>query len=453
MNKKTLKDFKLKGERVILRVDFNVPINRNGIITNDKRILEALPTIKYLISQKAKIILITHLGRPNGKVEPSLSVKPIADYLRNILDTNVFFSPEILGEETKRLSRLLDEGEILMLENIRFEKGEEENDNEFAKKLSKLGDYYCLDAFGTSHRAHASTCAIAQYLPSCCGFLMEKEIDMLSRLTEEPKHPFVVVLGGSKIKDKISLFNHLIDKVDKLIIGGAMAYTFINALGYQTGESFVEPGKIELAKLLIKKAKAKNVEIFLPLDHVVASEFSFLANYIHCDTNKFPVDGIGMDIGPKTIKVYEKVLKDAKTIFWNGPMGVFEFKRFSQGTNAIAKAIASNKNLTIVGGGDSATVVANLGIEKQFTYVSTGGGASLMYLEGSQLPGLINIEEKGEEVGARIHKEHIENLDDQESQKDEDENVQENEPTILNMQINEDGQIVASDSKNESIDE
>lgn len=409
MLKKSIKDFKVQGKKVILRVDFNVPINKNGVISNDKRILESLPTIKYLIEQKAKIIIIAHLGRPKGEYNESLSLKPIAEYLRKLVDTNVFFSPEVLGLETRRLIRLLGEGEILLLENVRFCKEEEENDLDFAYKLAKLGDIYCNDAFGTAHRKHASTAGITNFLPSCCGFLMKKELEMLDKLMEDTKRPFLVVLGGAKIKDKIGLFNHLLDKVDKMIIGGAMAYTFLNALGYQTGHSFIEKNKIEFARLLLEKAKAKNVQVFLPVDHVVASEFSFMAKYIICPTSKFPIDGIGMDIGPESVKLFNKQIKGAKTIFWNGPMGVFEYKRFSKGTNSIAKAIANNGNITIVGGGDSATAIANLKLENKFTHVSTGGGASLTYLEGSEMPGLVNIEEKGEPMGSRVNLDIIKN--------------------------------------------
>ena len=402
MLKKSIKDFKIKGQKVILRVDFNLPINKNGVISNDKRIIEALPTINYLIKQGAKIIIISHLGRPKGKFEPSLSLKPVADHLRKLVNTNVFLSPEILGEETRRLIRLLGEGEILMLENIRFMKEEEENDLEFAKKLALLGDYYCNDAFGTVHRAHTSISGITNFIPSCCGLLMEKELQMFDKVIVEPKRPYVVILGGAKIKDKISLLNKLLDKVDKLMIGGAMAYTFLSAQGKPTGRSLVDESKIEFAKLLLEKAKARGVEILLPIDHIVAKEFSFLASYVTVDTDQFPEDGIGMDIGPKTRKLYTKIIREAKTIFWNGPMGVFEFKRFAEGTHEIAKAMGSNPSITIVGGGDSATAIANMEMEKQFTHISTGGGASLTYLEGTPLPGLVNIEEKGEILGARM---------------------------------------------------
>lgn len=403
MFKKSIKDFKVEGQKVILRVDFNVPINKNGIISNDKRIIESLQTIKYLIEQKAKIIIISHLGRPKGEYNESLSLKPVAEYLRKLVDTNVFFSPEVLGPETRRMVRLLGEGEILVLENIRFCKEEEENDLEFANKLARLGDIYCNDAFGTAHRKHASISGITNFLPSCCGFLMQRELEMLDKMLNDTKHPFVVVLGGAKIKDKIGLFNHLLDKVDKIIVGGAMAYTFLNALGFNTGQSFVEKNKIEFARLLLEKAKSRNVQVFLPVDHVVASEFSFMADYIVCTTAKFPVDGIGMDIGPESIKLFSKQIKNAKTIFWNGPMGVFEYKRFSKGTNGIAKAIAKNNNMTVVGGGESLHAISNLKLEEKFTHVSTGGGASLTYLEGSEMPGLINIEEKGEPIGSRMN--------------------------------------------------
>ena len=395
MNKASIADYKyLEGTKVILRDDFNVPINKNGIISDDKKIIEALPTIKFLIEKGAKVIIISHLGRPEGKVNPKLTLEPVVERLKELLDMPILFEKELFSEHMQKMLRTMKNGDIVVLENIRFFKEEEENNEEFAKKLADLGDIYCDDAFGTSHRAHASIAAITKFIPSYCGLLMAKEVEVFSQLIENPKRPFVAILGGAKVSDKIKLISKLIDKVNCILIGGAMSYTFLAAEGYNIGNSKVDEAKIEYAKLLLEKAKNKKVKICLPVDHLVAKEFSFLADYDVCSTEHFPEDGIGMDIGPKTIRMFSKLIGQAKTAYWNGPMGVFEYKRFSKGTRAVAKAMADNKNQMIVGGGDSAAAVRNFGFEKDFYFVSTGGGASLAMLEGSELPGLVNLKDK-----------------------------------------------------------
>lgn len=395
MNKASIIDYKyLKGTKVLLRVDFNVPINKNGVISDDKKILEALPTIKYLIEQGARVIIISHLGRPKGKVNPEFTLEPVAEKLKELLDMPIMFEKELFSEHMQKMLRTMKDGDVILLENIRFFKEEEENDEQFAKKLADLADIYCNDAFGTAHRNHASIAAITKYIPSYCGLLMSKEVEIFSALMESPQRPFVIVLGGAKVSDKIKLISNLIDKADSILIGGAMAYTFLVAQGYNMGTSVVDESKIEYAKLLLEKAKNKNVNVYLPVDHLASKEFSFLADYEVCTTEHFPSDCMGMDIGPKTIRLFSKIISQAKTVYWNGPMGVFEYKRFSKGTRAIAKSMAMNKNKTIVGGGDSAAAVRSFGFEKDMYFVSTGGGASLAMMEGSELPGVINLKDK-----------------------------------------------------------
>ena len=395
MNKASIADYKyLEGTKVILREDFNVPINKNGVISDDKKIIEALPTINFLIERGAKVIIISHLGRPEGKVDPKFSLEPVVERLKELLDMPILFEKELFSEHMQKMLRTMKNGDVMVLENIRFFPEEEKNDEEFAKKLADLGDIYCDDAFGTSHRAHASIAGITKFIPSYCGLLMAKEVEVFSQLIENPQRPFVAILGGAKVSDKIKLISNLIDKVDCILIGGAMSYTFLVAEGYNVGNSKVDEAKIEYAKLLLEKAKNKKVKICLPIDHLVAKEFSFLADYDVCTSEHFPEDGIGMDIGPKTIRMFSKLISQAKTAYWNGPMGVFEYKRFSKGTRAVAKAMAENKNQMIVGGGDSASAVRNFGFENDFYFVSTGGGASLAMLEGSELPGLVNLKDK-----------------------------------------------------------
>ncbi len=395
MNKASITDYKyLEGTKVLLRDDLNVPINKNGVISDDKKIIEALPTIKFLIEKGAKVIIVSHLGRPKGKVMPEYSLQPVVEKLKELLDMPILFEKELFSEHMQKMLRTMKNGDVMVLENIRFYEEEEQNDEEFAKKLADIADIYCNDAFGTAHRAHASIAAITKFIPSYCGLLMTKEVEVFSGLIENPNRPFVVILGGAKVSDKIKLISNLIDKVDCILIGGAMAYTFLAAQGYNVGASKVDESKIEYAKLLLEKAENKKVKIGLPVDHLVAKEFSFLAEYDVCSTERFPEGGIGMDIGPKTIRLYTKLINQAKTAYWNGPMGVFEYKRFSKGTRAIAKAMAQNPNQMIVGGGDSAAAVRSYGYEPDFYFVSTGGGASLAMLEGEELPGLVNLKDK-----------------------------------------------------------
>ncbi len=399
-NKVTIRDFKLEGKRVLLRVDFNVPLNSHGVITNDKRIREAIPTIQYLVGQKAKVIICSHLGRPEGKVVPELSLRGVADKLAQLIKLPVVLANDVAGVDTHKLVRGMQDGDIIMLENLRFEPGEEANSEEFAKKLASIADIYCDDAFGAMHRAHASTAKITEFLPSCIGFLVERELEVFNEVMNNPKRPFVVVIGGSKVKDKITLLSTMIAKADTVLIGGAMAYTFLKSQGHNVGNSSYEEDKIQFAKLLLEKAEKCGTEVLLPIDHVVADEFNFAANTKIISTKEFKKDDIGMDIGPKTIKLYSKIISRAKTVFWNGPMGVFEFQKFSEGTAGIAKAMVecSKDAITIVGGGDSASAIEKLGLEHEITHVSTGGGASLKYLEGASLPGLDAIGTKHEEV-------------------------------------------------------
>ncbi len=393
-NKQTLRDFDLKGKKVLLRVDFNVPLNSNLQITNDKRIRETLPTIQYLIENGAKIIIVSHLGRPEGKVKPEFSLKPVAERLRELIKKPVILTGDVAGPETFKYVRAMKEGDIVMMENVRFDPGEEANDPEFAKKLASVADIYCNDAFGTMHRAHASTTKVAEYLPSCAGLLVEKELNVLGSALENPNRPFVVIVGGAKVKDKIGLISRLIEVADVVMIGGAMAYTFLRAQGHNVGKSIVEKDKLQLARLLIEKANKQNVKFVLPVDHVVTGEFNFSAEYVITTTKKFPRTGIGMDIGPKTIKLFEHYISKAKTIFWNGPLGVSEFQKFAKGTNEVAKAIANSKAYTIVGGGDSAKSIEQLNLQDKIDHVSTGGGAALKLIEGVTLPGLAAISEK-----------------------------------------------------------
>lgn len=393
-NKQTLRDFDLKGKKVLLRVDFNVPLNSNLQITNDKRIRETLPTINYLVEHGAKIIIVSHLGRPEGKVKPEFSLKPVAERLRELLKRPVILTDDVAGPETFKYVRAMKDGDIVMMENVRFDPGEEENDTEFAKKLASLADIYCNDAFGTMHRAHASTTKVAEFLPSCAGLLVEKELEVLGSALENPNRPFVVIVGGAKVKDKIGLISRLIEVADVVMVGGAMAYTFLRAQGNNVGKSIVEKDKLQLARLLIEKAEKQNVKFVLPVDHVVTGEFNFSAESVTVSTKKFPRTGIGMDIGPKTIKLFEHYISRAKTIFWNGPLGVSEFQKFAKGTNEVATAIANSKAFTIVGGGDSAKSIEQLNLQDKINHVSTGGGAALKLIEGVPLPGLQAISEK-----------------------------------------------------------
>lgn len=394
LNKKTIEDFELKDKKVLVRVDFNVPLNEQGQITDDRRITEALPTISYLLEHKAKVILMSHMGRPKGKFNEKYSLKPIVERLRELVNAKVTLAADVIGEEVKQTAYSLQSGEILVLENVRFYEQEEKNDPEFAKKLAELGELYVNDAFGTAHRAHASTAGVANYLPSAIGFLIKKEIDIMGKALTQPDRPFVAILGGAKVSDKIGVIDNLLDKVDTLLIGGGMAYTFYKAKGYEIGTSILEADKVELAKEILKKAETKNIRLMLPVDNVVAPEFSNEVPYKTVDSDKIPADQMGLDIGEKTREMFSKVITDAKTVVWNGPMGVFEMPNFAKGTFALAEAMSKSKGTTIVGGGDSAAAVEQLGFADKITHISTGGGASLEFLEGKVLPGIDIINNK-----------------------------------------------------------
>ena len=394
LNKKTVRDIDVKGKRVFLRCDFNVPFDEKGNITDTKRIDESLKTIKYLIDNDAKLILCSHLGRPKNGFEDKLSLKPVAKYLKEVLGRDVKLAKDVAGEDTKRIVNSLKPGEICMLEDIRFEDGERSNSPEFAKKLASLADVCINDAFGASHRAHASTAGVAKLLPAGYGFLIEKEISTMSRILNNPKRPFVSILGGAKISDKIGVINSLLDKVDVLIIGGGMSYTFANALGYSVGTSLCETEKLGLAKDMMAKAKEKGVKLLLPIDVKVAKEYDPNAEYKVVSFDKIPDGWMGLDIGPKTAKLFSEAIAGAGTVVWNGPMGVSEWENFASGTFAVAKAIAESGAISIIGGGDSAAAIYKLGFASKMTHISTGGGASLTFLEGKPLPALEVIEDR-----------------------------------------------------------
>ncbi len=394
LNKMTLKNMDVKGKRVLVRADYNVPLNSNHQITNDKRIRESVPTINYLLEHGAKIILCSHLGRPDGRVNPEFSMAPVAECLRKLLKKPIILTKDVAGPDTFKFVRSMKEGDIILMENLRFDPGEESNSLEFAKRLASVADIYCDDAFGAMHRVHASIVRIAELLPSCAGLLVERELKVLTKLMQNPERPFVALIGGAKVKDKINLISNLIDLADVVLIGGAMAYTFMKAKNYPVGKSLIERDKIPLAKLLIEKAEKTGTKLVLPIDHVVTGEFNFAAESIIVSTEKFPRNGMGMDIGPKTVSRYKHYISRAKTVFWNGPMGVFEFQNFAKGTNEIAMAVASCKGVTVVGGGDSAAAVEALELQDKITHVSTGGGATLKLLEGAKLPGIEALQDK-----------------------------------------------------------
>jgi len=388
INKATIEDIDVKGKKVIVRVDFNVPLDSNGNITDDKRIVGALPTIKYLISKNAKTILVSHLGRPKEGFEEKYSMKPVAKKLGELLGKEVIMAKDVIGEDAKAKAAALKEGEVLLLENVRFHKEETKNDPVFAKELASMADIFVNDAFGTAHRAHASTAGLADYLPAVCGYLIQKEISVMGKALANPERPFVAILGGAKVSDKIAVIENLIDKVDTLIIGGGMAYTFLKAKGYNIGNSICEDDKLELAKSLMEKAEKKGVDLMLPVESVIAREFKNDTEYKCVLSDKMPDGWMGMDIGPDTVKMYTEKIRNAKTIVWNGPMGVFEFPNFAYGTKELAKAVAESGAISIIGGGDSAAAVEQLGYADKITHISTGGGASLEFLEGKVLPGI-----------------------------------------------------------------
>ena len=388
MNKKTVKDIDLKGKRVFVRCDFNVPMDENENITDNTRIVAALPTIKYLLEQNCKIILASHLGRPKGEFKPEFSLLPVAKELSKLLNKEVIMAKDVIGEETIQKALNLKEGEIMLLENVRFHKEETENDPEFAKKLASMAEVFVNDAFGTAHRAHASTTGIADYLPAVSGFLIEKELKFLGNAVNNPERPFVAILGGAKVSDKIGVIDSLLEKVDTLMIGGGMAYTFFKSQGYEVGNSICELDKLDLAKSAMEKAKQKGVKLLLPVDTKIGKEFKEDTESKIVKWTEIPADWEGFDIGPETIKMFIEELKTAKTVVWNGPLGLFEFEQFAIGTNAIAKALAELDATTIIGGGDSSAAVKKAVLEDKMTHISTGGGASLEFLEGKKLPGI-----------------------------------------------------------------
>ncbi len=396
MRKKTIEDVPVKGKRVLVRCDFNVPMDENKNITDDTRIRTALPTIQYLVDNEAKVILISHLGRPKGEPNKKYSLEPVAKRLAELLQKDVIFAADddVVGTNAKRAVEEMRESDIVLLENVRFRKEEEKNDPIFAKELASLGELFINDAFGTAHRAHASTAGIADYLPCVSGYLIQKEIDMMSKALQDPKRPFVAILGGAKVSDKIKVIRNLLEKVDTLLIGGGMAYTFLKSQGYEIGQSLLEEDKIELAKELIDSAKNKGVQLLLPSDIVVADEIKEGADHTTVRIEDIPKDKMGLDIGPETVKAYGEEIRKAKTIVWNGPMGVFEIAEFATGTREIAKAMAESEGITIIGGGDSAAAVEQLGFADKITHISTGGGASLKFLEGKALPGIEVIQDK-----------------------------------------------------------
>ena len=394
MNKKTVKDIDVKGKKVLVRCDFNVPYDENRVITDNRRIVAALPTIKYLLENNAKIILCSHLGRPKGEVKPEFSLDIVAKELSRLLGKEVILAKDVVGEDAKAKAAALKEGDIMLLENVRFEPGEEKNDEELSKALASLAEVYVNDAFGTAHRAHSSTTGVASYLPAVSGFLIEKELNFMGSALENPERPFMAILGGRKVSDKIGVIEALLEKVDVLMIGGAMAYTFFRAMGYSVGNSICEEDKLDLAKELMEKAKAKGVKFMLPIDTKVGKEFSKDTESKTVKFTEIPDGWEGFDIGPETIELYSKELKNAKTVIWNGPVGLFEFDQFAIGTNSIAKILADLDAVTIVGGGDSAAAIEKAGLADKFTHISTGGGASLEFLEGKKLPGIEALQDK-----------------------------------------------------------
>lgn len=388
MSKKTVKDIDLKGKKMLVRCDFNVPMDENQNITDNTRIVAALPTIKYLLENNCSIILCSHLGRPKGEFKPEFSLKPVAEELSKLLNKEVIMAKDVIGEDAKNKAENLKQGQIMLLENVRFHREETDNDEEFAKKLAEFADIYVNDAFGTAHRAHASTAGVAAYLPAVSGFLIEKELKFLGNAVNNPERPFVAILGGAKVSDKIGVIDSLLDKVDTLMIGGGMAYTFFKAQGYEVGNSICELDKLDLAKEAMAKAKAKGVKLMLPVDTKIGKEFKPDTQSKTVAWTEIPEGWEGFDIGEKTIEMFKDELKTAKTVIWNGPLGLFEFDQFAIGTNSIAKALSEIDATTIIGGGDSAAAVEKAGLADKMTHISTGGGASLEFLEGKKLPGI-----------------------------------------------------------------
>jgi phosphoglycerate kinase len=394
LNKMTVKDVDVKGKRVFCRVDFNVPM-KDGQITDETRIRAALPTIQYLVEQGAKVLLASHLGRPKGQAVEELRLTPVAKRLSELLGKDVKKTDEAYGDSVKSEIDSMNEGDVLLLENVRFYPGEEKNDPELAKAFAELADVYVNDAFGAAHRAHASTEGIAKYIPAVSGFLMEKELEVLGKALSNPERPFTAIIGGAKVKDKIGVIDNLLEKVDNLIIGGGLAYTFVKAQGHEIGKSLLEEDKIDLAKSFMEKAKVKGVNFYMPVDAIVADDFSADANSKVVAIEEIPSDWEALDIGPKTAETYRDVIQKSKLVIWNGPMGVFEIDKFAEGTKAVAQALAdANDTYSVIGGGDSAAAVEKFGLAEKMSHISTGGGASLEFMEGKQLPGVVALNDK-----------------------------------------------------------
>ena len=392
-NKKSITDINVAGKKVLARCDFNVPM-QDGVITDVKRITGAMPTIKYLSEHGAKVILCSHMGRPKGEFNMKYSLAPVAEKISEYLGKPVIMAKDVIGEDAKAKAAALKDGDVMLLENVRFHKEEEKNDPEFAKELASMADIFVNDAFGTAHRAHASTEGVSHYLPSVCGFLIQKELDVMGGALEHPEHPFVAILGGAKVSDKIGVINNLIDKVDTLIIGGGMAYTFLAAKGYSIGSSLCETEKLDLALELLAKAKEKGVELLLPVDNRLGDKYDPDCNFMLVNSDEIPEGWMGLDIGPATEELFGNAIKGAKTVVWNGPMGVSEWDKFASGTRAVAQAVADSGAVSIIGGGDSAAAIEKLGFADKVTHISTGGGASLEFLEGLVLPGIACLEDK-----------------------------------------------------------
>ena len=394
-NKKTIMDVDVAGKKILLRCDFNVPQDKEThAITSDKRIVASLPTIRYLLERGAAVIACSHLGKPKGQWKDSLTLRPVAERLSQLLGQEVIFAQDIVGEDAKAKAAALQGGQIMLLENLRFDPREEKNDPEFARELASMAELYVSDAFGTVHRAHASTAGVAAFLPAVSGLLVARELEIMGGALENPKRPFVAVLGGAKVSDKIGVINNLLEKVDTLIVGGGMAYTFFKAQGYNVGASLCEDDKVELAKEMLQKAKDKGVRFLLPVDNKLGDKFAEDCATQFADSDKIPDGWMGMDIGPKSIELFCDAVKDAGTVIWNGPMGVFEFPAFAEGTLEVAKAIAASGAISIIGGGDSVAAVTKLGFADKMTHISTGGGASLEFLEGLELPGIAALNNK-----------------------------------------------------------
>ena len=394
MNKKTVRDIDVNGKKVLVRCDFNVPQNENGEITDNLRIVAALPTIQYLIDNHAKVILCSHLGRPKGEFNSTFSLKPVAEELSKQLGKEVKLAKDVVGEDAHRLANELNEGDVMLLENVRFEPGEEQNDEELSKQFASLAEIYVNDAFGTAHRAHSSTTGVASFLPAVSGFLIEKELNFMGNALDNPERPYMAILGGKKVSDKIGVIEALIDKVDTLMIGGAMTYTFFKAMGYSVGNSICEEDKLDLAKSIMSKAHSKGVNFMLPIDTICGKELDPSTETRVVKFTEIPDGWSGFDIGPETVKIYSEELKKAKTVVWNGPIGVFEVDTFASGTNEIAKVLAEIDAVTVVGGGDSAAAIEKFGLADKFSHISTGGGASLEFLEGKKLPGIEALQDK-----------------------------------------------------------